>query len=149
MLKKNYRNNLIDLWSMRNVMNIWSSICFWSYLVSCLFLFCDDRPTLMGTRADAAGTDDTLFQTAILSPTERGPRNEEDLELFQERTSRVSLMLRYAGKAAASQVIKFNTRGENLSKKTKKHYAFNFWIIWWQFTVKFINCFSSHKIYIF
>lgn len=82
----------------------------------------------MGTRADAAGTDDTLVQTAILSPTERGPRNEEDLELFQERTLRVSLMLRYAGKAAASQVIKFNTRGENLSKK-KKLYAFNLWII--------------------
>ncbi len=37
----------------------------------------------MGMRADAAGTDDTLFQTAIRSPTERGPRNEEDLERFQ------------------------------------------------------------------
>lgn len=54
----------------------------------------------METRADAAGTDDTLVQTATRSQTERGPRNEEDLELFQERTLKVSLMLRYAGKAA-------------------------------------------------
>lgn len=54
----------------------------------------------METRADGAGTDDTRVQTAIRCPTERGPRNEEDLELFQERTLKVSLMLRYAGRAA-------------------------------------------------
>ncbi len=78
----------------------------------------------MGTRADAAGTDDTLFQTAIRSPTERGPRNEEDLERFQERTSRVSLMLRYAGKAAAAaQGITFNTSGQNLSTRKGSGYS--------------------------
>lgn len=65
----------------------------------------------MGMRADAAGTDDTLVQTVIRSPTERGPRNEEDLELFQERTLKVSLMLRYAGRAADAQFIKSSTRG--------------------------------------
>ncbi len=81
----------------------------------------------MGMRADAAGTDDTLFQTAIRSPTERGPRNEEDLERFQERTSRVSLMLRYAGKAAAAaaaaQGITFNTSGQNLSTRKGSGYS--------------------------
>lgn len=54
----------------------------------------------METRAGGAGTDDTRVQTAIRCPTERGPRNEEDLELFQERTLKASLMLRYAGRAA-------------------------------------------------
>lgn len=63
----------------------------------------------METRADAAGTDDTLVQTVTRSQTERGPRNEEDLELFQERTLKVSLMLRYAGKAADVPFIKFST----------------------------------------
>lgn len=79
-----------------------------THLVLCAVLmsfFCNDRSTLMETRADVAGTDDTLVQTAILSLTERGPRNEEDLELFQERTLRVSPMLRYAGKADDSTVI--------------------------------------------
>lgn len=54
----------------------------------------------MEMRADAAGTDDTLVQTVILSLTERGPRSVEDRELSQEKTLKASLMLRYEGKTA-------------------------------------------------
>lgn len=91
----------------------------------------------MEMRAGVAGTDGTLVQTAIQSLTERGPRNEEDLELFQERTSRVSLMLRYAGKVALGEKISgkntaFNISVDNLMTAHCEMY-----------------CFSSHKMYVF
>lgn len=53
----------------------------------------------MEMRADAAGTGVTRVQKVTLPQKESGPRNEEDLEPFHERTLKASQMLRYAGKA--------------------------------------------------
>lgn len=52
----------------------------------------------MVVRAGGAGTEGILAQKVTLDQTERGPRSEADHELFLERTSRASVMLKYDGK---------------------------------------------------
>lgn len=53
----------------------------------------------MVTRAGGAGTEGILGLTVTLPQTERGPRSEADHELFLERTSRASVMLKYEGES--------------------------------------------------
>lgn len=55
----------------------------------------------MVTKADGAGTDDTLAPTVTLPQTERGPRSEADHELFLERTSKALVTLKYEGKSCS------------------------------------------------
>lgn len=51
----------------------------------------------MVTRVDEVGTEDILAQTVTPDQTESGLRSEADLELFLEKISRASVMLKYGG----------------------------------------------------
>lgn len=69
----------------------------------------DFRLALTVMRAGGVEIEDILAPTVTLHQTERGPRSEADHELFLERTSRASLMLKYEGKHQFFDAIKPHT----------------------------------------
>lgn len=65
-------------------------------IVHCCLIY-GSRSTLTAVRAGVVETDGIPAPTATPSRIARGPRNEDGLGPFHEKTSRASAMLRYEG----------------------------------------------------